>query len=292
MFPDEIKQFIEKWLSAEISTDSRIIEVNTLSGGSIHEAFSILTPSGKYFLKYNVSGRYPNMFSAEAKGLDILKKTLCIDVPHVFLTTETGRFTFILEEFVESGKPHQDFYAIFGQQLAALHTHSSETFGLDHHNYIGTISQANNQHGTWLDFMINERLFPLLKIAVDQGKLNMTDSRKFHSLFNYLPEIIPLEKPALLHGDLWSGNYLSGKQGLPCIFDPAVYFGHREMDIAMTRLFGGFSANFYESYNTFFPLEPGWKNRTSIFQLYPLLVHAILFGGSYTAEIRQTIGKF
>ena len=116
--------------------------------------------------------------------------------------------------------------------------------------------------------------------------------RKFSALFERLPDIFPAEKPALLHGDLWSGNYITGKNGEAWLIDPAVYYGNREADIAMTRLFGGFNATFYSAYNDEYPLESGWEERLDYFNLYPLLVHINLFGSSYLNQIQNILSKF
>lgn len=292
MIPNETRLFLENWFDAALSPGTKIISENPLSGGSINEAFSLQTSSGNFFLKFNAADRYPAMFMKEARGLEILKTAGCISVPKVLLTAETGRFSFLLLELISGNKPVENFFMFFGSQLAALHKQSADKFGLDHDNYIGSLCQSNTFHGNWIDFLINERLQPLLEMAVNLGLLNMRDSGMFERLYTRFPGLLPVEPPALLHGDLWSGNYMTGNDGLPCLFDPAVYFGHREMDIAMTKLFGGFSPEFYHSYNNTYPMEPGWENRIAINQLYPLLMHVNLFGGGYAGQVRQIVGVF
>lgn len=292
MIPNEIRQFIGYWLTTEFSPDTFIQSEKPLSGGSINEAYCLQTTSGNFFLKFNIADRYPGMFEKEAQGLQLLRNAACIEVPEVFLTAVTGRYAFLVQEFIAGNNQIPDFHAVFGRQLAALHIHSADNFGLDHNNYIGSLNQSNTFHGNWFDFLIDERLQPLLEMAINHGHLNMRDAKLFESLYSKLSGILPVEPPALLHGDLWSGNFMVGKDGLPCMFDPAVYYGHREMDIAMTKLFGGFNTEFYQAYQDAMPMEPGWEKRIPINQLYPLLVHVNLFGGSYTGQVRQVISRF
>lgn len=291
MIPNEIRLSIESWLIAQ-DPPSTIVSVKPVGGGSINQTFQIKTRSGSYFIKYNLSKRFPGMFAAESAGLALLRDQQCITIPEVLLCEETDAYSFLLLNFIEETEPVKDFWQIFGTRLASLHRKSSTEFGLDHDNYIGSLNQSNNRHRSWIEFLILERIHPQLKIAVDSGHLGSQDVRRIDSLCKNLPEIIPEEIPALLHGDLWSGNFMTGSDGLPVIFDPAVYYGHRETDIGMTKLFGGFSSQFYQTYHESFPMEKGWENRIEINQLYPLLVHVNLFGGGYATAIRKITGKF
>ena len=182
--------------------------------------------------------------------------------------------------------------SLFGKQLAQLHQNTNTSFGLEESNYIGSLLQQNNLHNNWIDFFINERLKPQIKLARDNGKIDLSTITKFERLYTKLDEIFPEEPPALLHGDLWSGNFMVDEKGGPVIIDPAVYFGHREMDIAMTKLFGGFNQQLYQSYNEHFPLEKGWEQRVDICNLYPLMVHVNLFGGGYLEQVKSILNKF
>jgi fructosamine-3-kinase len=195
-------------------------------------------------------------------------------------------------EFIKSSDRKKDFWMAFGQRLAGLHRHTNEKFGLDHDNFIGSLPQKNNFHDEWPSFFIEERLEVQIRLAKDHSLLSKTDIQNFEYLFNQLNQIFPDEPPALIHGDLWSGNFMVDEKGEPCIIDPAVYYGHREMDIAMSRLFGGFDRLFYESYNREFPMEPGWEERMDICNLYPLMVHVNLFGEGYLGSVRRIIGRF
>jgi fructosamine-3-kinase len=165
-------------------------------------------------------------------------------------------------------------------------------FGLDHENYIGSLTQINSVKSDWLDFYINERLGYQLKMAVDHGKLGSGTVQDFEQFYVFLESFLPSEAPSLLHGDLWGGNLMIGSAGEPVIFDPAVYYGNREVDLAMTRLFGGFSSRFYETYNEEFPLLPGYEDRIDVYQLYPLLVHVNLFGGGYISQVKSILNQF
>jgi fructosamine-3-kinase len=292
MIPVEISQYLTSWFRREISLSTEIISSTPLGGGSINEAFRIETSSGLFFIKFNQAKRYPGMFSAEAEGLAILEKAGCIMVPKVLHSAETGSFAFLLLEYIEGTATVNNFWQIFGKNLGCLHRHSSSDFGLDHNNYIGSLNQSNHHHPFWIEFLIMERFQPLVRMAYDSGLLDSQDVRRMEMLYKKLPEILPVEPPSLIHGDLWSGNYMVGADGYPCIIDPAVYYGHREMDIAMSRLFGGFSPDFYRSYNEEYPMEKGWEKRVELNQLYPLLVHVNLFGEGYSRQVRKILKDY
>jgi fructosamine-3-kinase len=173
-----------------------------------------------------------------------------------------------------------------------MHKQPQEYFGLNEDNYIGSLDQNNDQYSEWYSFYTECRIKPLVKKLFDTGDFSATDIRDADLLCNSLKTILPIEPPSFLHGDLWAGNYMIISSGYAAIFDPAVYFGHREMDIGMTRLFGGFDQRFYEAYNEAYPLEKGWEKRLPITQLYPLLVHAVLFGGHYISDVKHIFSAF
>jgi protein-ribulosamine 3-kinase len=292
MFPDNLKKSVELTLTGKFGKPVQISEIRSVGGGCINESYSINTNNGRYFIKYNSATAYPGMFEKEAAGLNILADTNAITVPEVIETAETETEAYLLLKYVQSGSPCPDFWFNFGISLAELHRHNNDKFGLDHNNYIGSLVQANEPDADFVSFFISQRIEPQLKTARNKGAFGRSELRYFDSLFNSLNNIIPVEKPALLHGDLWSGNFMVSENGLPCLIDPAVYYGHRESDIAMTQLFGGFQPGFYQAYNQTWPLEKDWQHRMDIFNLYPLLVHVNLFGGGYTGQVMRIIRQF
>ena len=292
MLPVELKNSVESVLTSKNGTLVQILESRSLSGGCINEAYILKTTAGNYFVKYNSAGSFPEMFIKEASGLKLLSETKTIAVPEVIVSGESGTYAFLLLQYIESGTAGYNFWNAFGTKLADLHRHTSGYFGLNQDNYIGSLVQSNIQHPDYIVFFISQRIEPQLKIARNKGAFSLGDTRYFDSLFKSLHNIIPSEKPALIHGDLWSGNFIINPDGLPCLIDPAVYYGHREADIAMTLLFGGFQSKFYNAYNLAWPMENGWQKRMDIFNLYPLLVHVNLFGGGYAGQVLRIIRQF
>ena len=186
----------------------------------------------------------------------------------------------------------KDIWENFGRELAMMHKQPQEYFGSNEDNYIGSLDQNNDPHDEWHSFYAECRLKPLVKKLFDAGDFSVTDIRVADIFCNNLRTIFPNESPSFLHGDLWAGNYMISSSGYVAIFDPAVYCGHREMDIGMTKLFGGFDQRFYDSYNETYPLENGWEKRLQLTQLYPLLVHAVLFDGHYISQVKHIFSAF
>jgi fructosamine-3-kinase len=180
----------------------------------------------------------------------------------------------------------------FGQGMAKLHRNTAEAFGLNHSNYIGSLVQQNEPRADWATFFLDCRLIPQLEIGVQAGWAHSGLYRRAENLCRTIESEFPLEAPALLHGDLWSGNFLTGPDGLPALVDPAVYYGHREMDLAFSKMFGGFHAEFYDAYQQAWPLAEEFEKRVEIHNLYPLLVHANLFGGHYVQEALGLLARF
>ncbi len=232
------------------------------------------------------------MFEKEFTGLSLLRNTGAIGVPEPLLTGKWKDHIYLVMECIDKGNANAGTWQIFAGQLAALHRHTAGKFGLDHDNYIGSLPQSNKQSDSWSGFYAEQRILFLARIAYDQGRCSATDTRMAERFCNKLDGLFPGEPPSLLHGDLWSGNYMIGAGGTPVIYDPAVYFGHREMDIGMSLLFGGFDKSFYAFYNEAWPLEKQWEQRRDITQLYPLMVHLILFGGHYYHPVRDILKKY
>ena len=262
------------------------------SGGCINTGGVMDTSFGKMFIKWNDRHRFPKMFEVEFKGLQLLRSPNVIKVPEPLLSAEAGEFAFLVTEYISSSSRSEGYWDFLGANLAALHEITSTDFGLDHDNYIGSLPQVNNPGNDWIEFYINNRLEYQVKMAIDDGKMGSSSIDDFQRFYSILHTTLPKEIPSLLHGDLWSGNLMTGPVGEPVIFDPAVYYGNREIDIAMTRLFGGFSNRFYEVYNESFPLLPGYEERIDIYQLYPLLVHVNLFGGGYISQVKGILKRY
>lgn len=292
MLPPGLKKSVETYLTRWKETTVEIVEAKPVGGGCINETLALKTRQGMFFIKYNSSAAYPGMFGMEAAGLKILAGAAALTVPEVVGYGESGEYSYLLLQYIESGKTGTKFWTHFGTKLTELHRNTTEFFGLDHDNYIGSLVQLNKHHPDFISFFIEQRIEPQLREARNKGALEQRDMRSFNSLFKTLQNIIPVEKPSLLHGDLWSGNFMVTSAGLPCLVDPAVYYGHREADIAMTALFGGFHPEFYEAVNETWPMEKGWQDRIDIFNLYPLLVHVNLFGGGYAGQVMQIIRQF
>ena len=284
-----MSDFIQKVISNH--TSASLISFHSVSGGCINDSYHIKTNNGGYFLKWNKK-ELLEMFRVEKKGLALLNEHSPVHSPKVISFGEMDDKSYLLTEWIEKGGQNTRFWEDFGLKLARQHQVTMDQFGLDHDNFIGSLPQSNKQHHSWHSFFINERLKPQLNMASSKGLIDLGTQKKFDSLFNQLEELIPDEPSALLHGDLWSGNFMTNSEGEASIFDPAVHYGHRETELAFTQLFGGFSPEFYHYYNEEYPLAPGFDERVDIHNLYPLLVHVNLFGSSYLSAIIQTLKKF
>ena len=292
MITDNTLRYFEEILTSSLKEEVRIFSFRAVGGGDINAAYKLETNYYPLFVKMDSASRYPEMFVKEASGLRLLAQANCIRTPKVILEGEHLDKSFLILEYLESKRPQNDFWFKLGSGLAKLHMNTSDQFGLDDSNYIGSLRQFNDFKDDWLSFFIEERLLRQIKLAKDSNSIDNTVLSAFERLFKVLNEIIPEEPVALLHGDLWSGNYMVDEVGDPVLIDPAVYYGHREMDLAMTCLFGGFSSDFYKFYNETYPLEKGWESRMDICNLYPLLVHLNLFGSSYLHQVNSILRRF
>lgn len=259
--------------------------------GKITGSGKIRTHSGKeYYLK---TGSPSRTYRCEANGLRELAKAASIDVANVVSVGED----YILTDFINLGKPMQGFYREFGRRFARLHRHHGRKYGFVEDNFIGINPQQNipsgNEANNWSAFFFNKRLLYQYKLAERNGFV----SNDLRSGFLYLEKIIEellkysIEPPTLLHGDLWSGNYIRNDQGGATLIDPAVYYGHREADLAMTKVFGGFPPEFYKGYMDEYPLPENWEEREGVYKLYHILNHLNIFGRSYLAEAEYLVSK-
>lgn len=291
IIPEEVKKHIEAFFSDK-ETGFKILGFQSASGGCINNGGTVKTSAGDFFLKWNDAKKFPGMFKVEAKGLRLLKNPDVIKVPEVKHFSEGNTYSYILMENITSAGRAENYWNDLGQQLASLHRNTSEKYGLEYNNYIGSLPQKNKPLDNWVEFMITRRFEPLVKQAIDSGRADESLHHHFEKLYGKLRGLLVNEPPSLLHGDLWSGNILSDEKGGPCIIDPAVYYGNREIEIAFTTLFGGFNQEFYNSYIESWPMEGGYRERFDLYNLYPLLVHVNLFGGGYLNQLRQILHRF
>lgn len=278
-------------LFSRVFSDLSIRHLNPLSGGSINNAYQVvLEDSSELFVKHNTINGMEGMFLTEAEGLKLMKSAGA-NCPDVIAVHEIEDEQFLVLSYHPPKGANKQMWNDAGAMLAKMHKTTNEKFGLDHDNYMGSLAQINCETSSFSEFFVNCRLLPQVKMARDESKLNAAHSRHFDLLFEKLEDLIPHEKPSLVHGDLWMGNFLETAQGVMLI-DPAIAFSHREVDLAMTRMFGSPPEDFYESYYSEFPLEAGFEERTSLFNLYPLLIHLNLFGELYLAQVEKSIKRF
>lgn len=262
-----------------------------VGGGSINDVYQINFSDRSVFCKTNSASRFPQLFEKEKAGLELIANQNVIQTPQVIDCFEDNDTQILLLEWIEPGERTEAFWKTFGEQLAALHFISSTSFGLDADNYMGSVPQRNRYHASWPDFLARERIRPVMKACFDRKLLSKAHLQQFERLDGKLALFFENEKPSLLHGDLWSGNFLCSRAGKPVLIDPAVYFGHRSMDLAMTTLFGGFHPPFYEAYHHHFPLPKNHEEQWAVCNLYPLLIHLYLFGTTYLPQIERTLNR-
>jgi fructosamine-3-kinase len=274
--------------AVEAALGSAVATWDAVAGGDINAAHAARLADGRLvFVKSNREAP-TGMFAAEARGLGWLAEAGALRVPSVLAEGPD----FLVLEHLAPGRRRPDFDEALGRGLAALHRTSAPDFGLDHDNFIGRLPQTNGPLSTWAEFYRERRLLPQLRLAVDGRRASSAMRRGFDALLPRLAELVgPPEPPARLHGDLWGGNAMVDEQGQPCLIDPAVSGGHREVDLAMMRLFGGFSGRVFAAYEEAFPLPPGSEARVPFYQLYFLMVHVNHFGGTYIASVEHVLAR-
>lgn len=270
--------------------DIEVLDAQIQTGGCINTAAKLITPEGPLLLKWNTHASQD--FGWEERGLSLLASSGSVHCPHVYYQGRFEDTSFILMEYLAHAYPSSANFADLGHQIARLHQHSASFFGLAYDNVIGSLAQKNEPKKDWLSFFIENRLHVQAGLALYKGLVDQAWLERFKSLYPLLTDFFPYEPPALLHGDLWSGNILFSTDARFYLIDPAVYYGHREMELAFTKLFGGFEASFYQAYEDTFPLAPEFDNRIDVYNLYPLLVHANLFGASYLRGVEKVLERF
>jgi protein-ribulosamine 3-kinase len=277
---------LEGAAAAALGRGVRLDSVASASGGCINDCYLVEAGAARLFVKLNAA-RFADAFAAEADGLAALRGAGLRAPEPLAHGTAAGHAFLALEALELGGKEH---FAALGHALAALHRVPGERFGWTRDNYIGASVQHNAQCADWVDFWRARRLAPQLRLALANGHPEI--SKPVEQLSEALPRLLAGHSPSasLLHGDLWRGNvgFLAG--GAPVVFDPALYRGDREADLAMTELFGGFPRAFYAAYEEAWPLDEGYRTRKHLYNLYHLLNHLNLFGGGYLAQVRATLG--
>ncbi len=294
-------QSLKEAIRACCGEGREILSRQPVYGGDINEAVCLhLSGGDKLFLKKNSIGNV-GFFRAEEAGLAAIKATGAIPVPRIYgygIDRKEG-FSFLLMEYIEAHGKAGDYWQGMGRNLARMHLADTKglsgdpdkAYGFPEDNYIGASSQVNRPAGTWIDFFREARLEPQIRMA--GRNFNSGQRKKLISLLDQLDRLlIEPERPSLLHGDLWGGNVICGSDGQAWLIDPAVYVGHREADLAMTQLFGGFPASFYRAYEDQYPMDPGYEDRRDLYNLYHLLNHLNLFGRGYLASVVNILNRY
>ena len=259
-------------------------------GGCINSAAVVSGSDGRrYFVKFN-DPSCGSMFEAELTGLVELKSAEAVRVPEPVCCGVSDNAAFLVLEYLELGARKSGTEKRLGQQLATVHRKTASLYGWDRHNTIGATPQINSKTDDWIEFWRIHRLGYQLSLARQNGHgcdLQRTGERLLSGLNVFFSGYDP--QPSLLHGDLWGGNFAALSDGAPVLYDPAVYYGDRETDIAMTELFGGFGSSFYASYRDNYPLDAGYQTRKHLYNLYHVLNHLNLFGGGYLRQVETLL---
>ncbi|WP_372771948.1 fructosamine kinase family protein [Mangrovibacterium sp.] len=290
---ESIFNYVQDELTEMMGSAFLIRKKEPLSGGCINHAFRIETTKGDFFLKWNFSCP-DDLFVREAESLRELKQTVGRElyVPEVILAKEGDELSgFILMEYLERGHAARQEIRL-GQGLAHLHRTKKGNYGFEHDNFCGETLQQNEWNESWIDFFAENRLRFLIGLIQNSRPFSSADLEVMENLIDRLPLLIP-ENPgaSLIHGDLWSGNYMYTSQG-PALIDPASYYAHREMELSIMQMFGGFSPKTWSAYQEAFPLEKGWEERVLIYQIYHILNHYCLFGGAYGQQAISLAKRF
>lgn len=261
-----------------------------IKGGDLNRCYKVTTAKEEFFLKLN-SGDRVAVFEAEMKGLRLLKDKSDFVVPKPLDVLKLGEASGLLMEWIERSEPDELSWQKFWSALGQLHGVHDASYGLDFDNFVGVIDQQNDRDPNWIEFWIERRISPLVTLAVDKGQLKQKDIMPFLILFDKVRQRFGKHefRPTLLHGDLWHGNLMFNQAGDPVLIDPAVYFGWPEMELAYMRFFGGFSKTGIEKYQPKCQSDFLGEDFDHVWQLYPLLVHTIVFGGMYPRRLMNTV---
>lgn len=278
-----------------LGSNRSIVSTKRVSGGCISDAFQIvLDDQTALFVK--MSSEAVGSFDVEVNGLEMLRSTNTIAVPDVIAIDSKPAGSILILEWIQPCRPQSEFWQRFGHQLAALHQNnqSEPRFGYSQPNFLGATRQTNTWANNWVEFFGEHRLCFQANLAMERGLIDATERKGLDRLINQLPQRLAIDglSPSLLHGDLWSGNFLCDRSQAPVLIDPAVYFGHNECEFGMTTLFGGFDSAFYNAYHEVIPRDDTTSARVEIYQLYHLLNHVNLFGRSYWPACQTILSKY
>lgn len=288
-----IQSSIHHKLKERFSSVASEIHFVSVGGGCINETYEIRFGDHRFFCKINSATKFPHLFEKEKQGLELIAEQNVIKVPQVIDCFEANGYQILLLEWINEGERTEVFWKKFGEQLAALHQVRHHCFGLAEDNYMGSVPQSNRETDNWIGFFVQQRLQPLINQCLSQQLLSQKHSGHFEILYKKFSSIFDQEqKPSLLHGDLWSGNFMCNQNAEPVLIDTAVYFGHPSIDLGMASLFGGFRPGFYEAYNYHAPFPSNYKEQWEVCNLYPLLIHLYLFGSSYRSQIEGILNRY
>jgi len=293
------QKYLSRILNEKFQAADSTIHYQQIGGGCINDCFKVsISDSHRFFLKINSAIKFPGLFEKEKHGLELLGAKKLIRVPNPLHCEIFEGEQILLLEWIETGLKTVEFWKSFGEQLAKLHSNTwldrdgQTIFGLTEDNYMGSLVQQNTVHQSWIEFFIHCRLQPQIKLAQEKNLLGINQIKGFEKFYSRLPQIFHEENSSLLHGDLWSGNYMCDENSQPVLIDPAVYYGHRSVDLGMTILFGGFDKEFYDAYNYYYPFPKNYYEQWNAANLYPLLIHLNLFGMSYLSQIENILARF
>lgn len=285
-------QFISAILTKHLGQGNAIDDLQFFYGGNFNLAVRVKTGASEYFIKWTQS-EHQGLFEAEAKNLQLIQKTGAINVPNVLGVGTLDEKEYLMLDCIQSAEKSANYWSDFGGKLAHLHQqHASKGHGLDYDNFLGAAKQENTWQKDGVEFFIQNRLKKQVDAAIYHRKISAEMEEKFNLLYEKLPQLIPNESSALLHGDLWSGNAMVNEIGEISLVDPCCYFGLREAELAFTTMFGGFPTEFYEAYHRTFPIEKDFHQRIPLYNLYPLMVHVNLFGEGYLPAVTKILSSY
>jgi len=291
MYNEEV-DFLEEALMRATGSIPDIKNLQFISGGLVNQTVFTDTSEGKYFIKFN-EVRPIEMFETEAKGLQLLREALPLTkIPEVIYAGKIADRNFLVLSYHQEQQTTEKFWQNLGRSIASLHQTNAEKAGLSFDNFNGPLTQKNTEQDNWVEFFFEKRLRAQFGLAYYNNIIDKNYLGKLDQLEPALEHLYEAEPFSLLHGDFWRGNIFATNNQQPCIFDSAVYFGHREVDITTAKLFGGFNPLFFETYQEAFPLQFGAKERMEIYSLYPLMIYVNLYGTSYLNRVDKILDKY